>query len=62
MAFLARSATTSCIQSAPSAVTKRRAADRSAPRASKKALTVSLESPLAAQTTLPVAWFYTTVK
>ncbi len=57
----ARSATTSRIHDAPSAVTNARWPARS-PRVSKNAPTVSLERPSAAQTTWPVTWSQTTVK
>jgi hypothetical protein len=50
------------IHSAPSQVTIWSFSARSSPRASKKAETVSLVRPLAAQITLPVRWSQTTVR
>jgi len=61
-AFKQREWTTSAIQSAPSALTSRRRAQRDLPKASKNRFKVALSLPGAAQISLPVSWSTMTIK
>ena len=62
VAFLARSATTLPIHSAPSAERRLILAQRSLPSRSKDPFSVFLSRPTAAQTRRPESWSTTTVK
>jgi len=62
VAFGQRSATTSAIHSAASALTSRTLLQRCSPRASKKMRNVFLSWPAAAHTSRPVSWSTTMIR